>query len=205
DPSHIHWGNKKDNFWEMGETGPCGPCSEIHIDRTPDKSGAKLVNAGTPDVIEIWNLVFIQFNRGADGKLTPLPAKHVDTGMGFERITKVIQGKSSNYDTDVFTPIFEAIQKVTKAEPYTGILDNLKDTAYRVIADHIRTLTFALTDGAIIGNDGRDYVLKRILRRAERYGVQVLGMNEPFLHALVPTVVEHMSPAFPELRRNPEK
>src|SRR5205823_545152 len=205
DPSHIHKGNKKDNFWEMGETGPCGPCSEIHIDRTPDKSGAKLVNAGTPHVIEIWNLVFIQFNRGPDKKLTPLPAKHVDTGMGFERVCAVLQGKSSNYDTDVFAPIFEAIRKVTRAEPYTGKLDDLKDTAYRVTADHIRTLTFALTDGAAIGNDGRNYVLKRILRRAERYGVQVLGTGEPFLHSLVPTVVSLMGDAFPELRKNPEK
>src|SRR3954453_17819768 len=127
DPSHVHWGNKKDNFWEMGETGPCGPCSEIHIDRTPDKSGDNLVNAGTPDVIEIWNLVFIQFNRGADRKLTPLPAKHVDTGMGFERVTAVIQGKDSNYDTDVFTPIFAAIQKVTGAGPYTFRLDRHED------------------------------------------------------------------------------
>lgn len=202
---HIHLGNKKDNFWEMGNTGPCGPCTEIHYDHTPDKSGGPLVNGGTDKVIEIWNLVFIQFNRNEDQSLTPLPAKHVDTGMGFERITKVIQGKNSNYDTDVFMPLFDAIQKVTKAEPYTGVLDNLKDTAYRVIADHIRTLTFALTDGATIGNIGRDYVLKRILRRAERYGVQVLGRNEPFLHALVPTVVEHFGEAFPELKRNPEK
>src|SRR2546421_5283226 len=133
DPSHIHWGNKKDNFWEMGETGPCGPCSEIHIDRTPDKSGGKLVNAGTPDVIEIWNLVFIQFNRGADRKLTPLPAKHVDTGMGFERITAVLQGKASNYDTDVFAPIFKAIQEVTKAAAYGWKLKDFKETAHPVI------------------------------------------------------------------------
>jgi alanyl-tRNA synthetase len=204
-PERIHLGNKKDNFWEMGNTGPCGPCTEIHYDATPDKSGGPLVNKGTDKVIEVWNLVFIQFNRNEDQSLTPLPAKHVDTGMGFERITKVIQGKASNYDTDIFQPIFAAIQKVTGAEPYSGKLEDLKDTAYRVIADHIRTLTFALTDGATIGNVGRDYVLRRILRRAERYGYQVLGTNEPFLHRLVPTVVDLMADAFPELRRNPEK
>ncbi|AWM35817.1 Alanine--tRNA ligase [Gemmata obscuriglobus] len=202
----IHLGNKKDNFWEMGNTGPCGPCTEIHIDRTPDKSGGPLVNGGTDKVIEIWNLVFIQFNRNEDQSLTPLPAQHVDTGMGFERICSVVQGKSSNYDTDVFTPLFEAIQKVTLCDrPYGGDLNDLKDTAYRVIADHIRTLTFALTDGATIGNVGRDYVLKRILRRAERYGYQVLGTNEPFLYRLVDTVVEHFGAAFPELKKNPHK
>ncbi|QJW94437.1 alanine--tRNA ligase [Frigoriglobus tundricola] len=204
--SHIHLGNKKDNFWEMGNTGPCGPCTEVHIDRTPDKSGGPLVNGGTDKVIEIWNLVFIQFNRNEDQSLTPLPAKHVDTGMGFERICSVIQGKNSNYETDVFTPLFAAIQKVTGCEtPYGGVLNDLKDTAYRVIADHIRTLTFALTDGATIGNVGRDYVLKRILRRAERYGYQVLGTNEPFLYQLVPVVVEHFGAAFPELKKNPHK
>ncbi len=203
--SHIHLGNKKDNFWEMGNTGPCGPCTEIHYDATPDKSGGKLVNAGTDKVIEIWNNVFIQFNRNEDQSLTPLPAKHVDTGMGFERITKVLQGKNSNYDTDVFAPIFAAICDVTKARPYSGKLDDLTDTAYRVIGDHIRTLTFALTDGAKIGNVGRDYVLRRILRRAERYGRQVLGTKEPFLHSLVGVVVEQMGAAFPELKRDPAK
>ena len=201
----IHLGNKKDNFWEMGNTGPCGPCTEVHYDATPDKSGGPLVNQSSDKVIEIWNLVFIQFNRNEDQSLTPLPAQHVDTGMGFERITKVIQGKGSNYDTDVFTPLFAAIQKVTGAAPYTGVLDDLKDTAYRVIADHIRTLTFALTDGATIGNVGRDYVLKRILRRAARYGVQVLGVEKPFLHHLVGTVVENFGGPFPELKKNPEK
>jgi alanyl-tRNA synthetase len=199
DPSHIHYGSKKDNFWEMGNTGPCGPCTEIHYDRTPNKSGAKLVNAGSPDVIEIWNLVFIQYNRGEDGKLTPLPAKHVDTGMGFERVTAVLQGKDSNYDTDVFTPLLAAIQKVTKAPAYTGKLVDLKDVAYRVIADHIRTLTFALTDGATIGNEGRNYVLRRVLRRASRYGWQHFGMKAPFLNELVSTVVTEMGRVFPEL------
>jgi len=204
--AHIHLGGKKDNFWEMGDTGPCGPCTEIHIDRTPDKSGGRLVNAGTDQVIEIWNLVFIQFNRNEDQTLTPLPARHVDTGMGFERICAVLQGKSSNYDTDVFVPIFQAIHTVTRYDrPYGGIIDDLPDTAYRVIADHIRTLTFALSDGASIGNVGRDYVLRRILRRAERYGVQFLGTVEPFLHLLVPAVVDHMGGAFPELKRDPQK
>ncbi len=205
DPSHIHWGNKKDNFWEMGDTGPCGPCSEIHIDKTPDRSGAALVNKGTQDVIEIWNLVFIQFNRNPDRSLTPLPARHVDTGMGFERVTAVIQGKDSNYDTDVFTPLFDAIRQVTGAPPYTGKLQDHRDTAYRVIADHIRTLTFALTDGAVPSPDGRGYVLRRILRRAERYGRQYLGTKAPFLVRLVPTVVERMGVVFPELRRSPDR
>ncbi|MFO0928325.1 MAG: alanine--tRNA ligase [Gemmataceae bacterium] len=203
--AHIHLGSKKDNFWEMGETGPCGPCTEIHIDLTPDRSGANLVNKGTPQVIEIWNLVFIQFNRNPDRSLVPLPAKHVDTGMGFERVTAVIQGKASNYDTDIFAPLFQAIHKATGARPYGGKLDDLTDTAYRVIADHIRTLTFALTDGATIGNDGRDYVLKRILRRAERYGKQYLGTTEPFLHTLVAAVVDCMGAAFPELKRDPAR
>jgi alanyl-tRNA synthetase len=201
----IHLGNKKDNFWEMGETGPCGPCTEIHYDNTPDKIGKTLVNQGTDKVIEIWNLVFIQFNRNADKSLTPLPAKHVDTGMGFERVAKVLQGKDSNYDTDVFTPIFDAIQKATGAPAYTGKLHDLKDIAYRVIADHVRTLTFALTDGAVPDRVGRGYVLRSVLRRAERYGWQVFGTKEPFLHKLVGTVVENFGSAFPELKRNPTK
>lgn len=200
----IHPGNKKDNFWEMGDTGPCGPCSEIHYDRTPDFSGAKLVNADDPRVIEIWNLVFIQFNRGADSRLTPLPAKHVDTGMGYERIVAVLQGKDSNYDTDVFAPLFEAIREATGAAPYTGELEKPEDVAYRVIADHIRCLTFALTDGAHCSNEGRGYVLRRILRRAVRYGRQTLGVQEPFFYKLVPAVVDTMGDAFPELKKNPD-
>src|SRR4051794_30019108 len=205
DPKNIHWGNKKDNFWEMGETGPCGPCTEIHIDRTPDQSGAKLVNKGSDKVIEIWNLVFIQFNRNPDRLLSPLPALHVDTGMGFERVTAVLQNKASNYDTDVFSPIFAAIQKVTGAPGYGGKLEDFTDTAYRVIADHIRALTFALTDGARPGNTGRNYVLRSILRRAERYGRQYLGTTRPFLCDLVPAVVEAMGKAFPELNRKPDE
>jgi alanyl-tRNA synthetase len=205
DPSHVHFFGKKDNFWEMGETGPCGPCTEIHYDRTPDKSGGKLVNAGDARVMEIWNLVFIQFNRNADRSLTPLPAKHVDTGMGFERITAVIQGKNSNYDTDVFTPIFDAIQKVTGAAKYGGKLDDLKDVAYRVIADHIRAAIFAIADGAMPSNEKRGYVLRSILRRAERYGWQQFGTREPFLHKLVPTIVSNMGDVFPELKHNPAR
>ncbi len=200
----IHPGNKKDNFWEMGDTGPCGPCSEIHYDGTPDLTGGGKVNADDPDVIEIWNLVFIQFNRNTDGSLTPLPAKHVDTGMGFERIVRVLQGKDSNYDTDVFEPIFAAIQSVTGARAYRpgGDAEALADpinVAYRVIADHIRTLTFALTDGAHCGNDGRSYVLRSILRRAVRYGRQTLGVDGPFFYKLVPAVVENFKDPFPEL------
>jgi alanyl-tRNA synthetase len=202
DPAHIHLGSKKDNFWEMGETGPCGPCTEIHIDRTPDKSGAKLVNQGTPDVIEIWNLVFIQFNRNADKSLTPLPAKHVDTGMGFERITAVLQGKTSNYDTDVFTPIMDAIGQLT-GNKYGGRLDDLVDIGFRVIADHLRMATFAITDGARPGNKKRDAVLRSVIRRAVRFGYQYFDRREPFLCNLVNVIVEQMGTAFPELTRNP--
>ncbi len=201
----IHPGNKKDNFWEMGDTGPCGPCSELHYDRRPDKSGAKLVNADNQDdVIEIWNLVFIQFNRGTDSKLTPLPAKHVDTGMGFERIVRVLQGKTSNYDTDVFTPLFDAIQKVTGAKPYGASMEDHTDIAYRILADHIRCLTFALTDGAVPSNEGRGYVLRRILRRAVRHGRQTFGMEKPFFYQLVDAVVDLMGDAFPELKKDPD-
>jgi alanyl-tRNA synthetase len=220
DPSHILPGDKKDNFWEMGDTGPCGPCSEIHIDLTPDKSGAGLVNAGDARVIELWNLVFIQFNRAGGGKLTPLPAKHVDTGMGFERLCAVLQGMEqgrlgqvSNYDTDVFTPIFAAIQQRTGALDYQGTLPEpsrdregadqdqvMLDVSYRVIADHLRCLTFALTDGAVPSNERRGYVLRRILRRAVRYGRQYMDMHEPFLCDLVQPLVDHMRDAFPGLR-----
>jgi len=203
--SHIHLGNKKDNFWEMGSTGPCGPCTEIHYDSTPDKSGAKLVNASSDQCIEIWNNVFIQFNRNEDQSLTPLPSQHVDTGMGFERIVKVLQGKSSNYDTDVFTPVFDAIREVTNAPAYGGKLEDLKDTAYRVIGDHIRTLTFSLTDGGVPSNDGRGSVIRSVLRRAELFGWLAFGIREPFLHKLVATVVENFGGPFPELKLNPEK
>ena len=198
--SHIHLGNKKDNFWEMGDTGPCGPCTEIHIDLTPDKSGGALVNRGTDRCIEIWNLVFIQFNRNPDGGLITLPARHVDTGMGFERVASVLQGKKSNYDIDLFRTLFAAIQDLTKAPAYSGRLDNRVDTAYRVVADHIRALTFSLADGATPGNEKRGYVVRSILRRAERFGRQYLGTREPFLHLLVPSVVEAMGDAFPEIR-----
>jgi alanyl-tRNA synthetase len=214
----VHAGSKKDNFWEMGETGPCGPCSEVHVDLTPDKSGAKLVNAGDARVIEIWNLVFIQFNRGADSKLTPLPAKHVDTGMGFERVTAVLQGHNNNYATEVFVPIIAAIEKISghgygrregeaPAEPGRYALmrpANMQDEACRVIADHIRTLTFAITDGAVPDKEGRGYVLRRILRRAVRFGWQHLNLHEPFLCKLVDTVVATMGEAFPELKKNPQ-
>jgi alanyl-tRNA synthetase len=204
DPTHIHYGSKKDNFWEMGETGPCGPCSEIHIDRTPDRSGGTLVNKGTADVIEIWNLVFIQFNRGADKKLTPLPAKHVDTGMGFERVTAVLQGKPSNYDTDVFTPIMDAVGRLA-GKKYGGKLNDVDDVAFRVIADHLRMVTFAVTDGGQFSNKGRGSVMRSVLRRAVRFGYQRFELRDPCVYKLVPVLVEHMGNAYPELRKNPQR
>jgi alanyl-tRNA synthetase len=204
DPSHVHRFGKKDNFWMMGETGPCGPCSEIHIDRTPDKSGGPLVNAGDARVMEIWNLVFIQYNRDDKGMLHLLPAKHVDTGMGFERICAVLQGKGSNYDTDVFTPLLDAIgQLIGKA--YGGKLDDLDDIAFRVIADHLRMLTFSITDGGLPGNKGRGSVIRSVLRRAVRFGYQRFGQREPFIFKLVPALVAHMGGAFPELKSNPAR
>src|SRR5437867_2128612 len=204
DPAHVHRFGKADNFWMMGETGPCGPCSEIHIDRTPDKSGGKLVNKGDARVMEIWNLVFIQYNRDEAGKLTLLPARHVDTGMGFERITAVLQGKDSNYDTDVFSPIMDAIGKLT-GKRYGGKLDDLTDIAFRVIADHLRMLTFAITDGALPSNKGRGSVMRSILRRAVRFGWQCFGQREPFIYQLVPALVAHMGGAYPELKNNPAR
>ncbi|OHB57334.1 MAG: alanine--tRNA ligase [Planctomycetes bacterium GWF2_42_9] len=197
----IHKGNKKDNFWEMGETGPCGPCSEIHYDGTPDKSGAPFINKDNPNVIEIWNLVFMQFNRDSSGKLSALPAKHVDTGMGLERITRILQGKNSNYDTDLFTQILNAIGILCNQE-YQGTMEK-RDIAFRVISDHLRTLVFAITDGCMPSNDGRGYVLRRILRRAARFG-RTLDMHEPFIYRLVDVVINLMGHAFEEIKQKGE-
>lgn len=202
DPGHIMKFGEKDNFWEMGETGPCGPCSEIHIDLTDDLSGKSLVNADDHRVIELWNLVFIQYNRKADKSLDPLPKKHVDTGMGFERVTAVLQGKSSNYDTDIFLPLFDSITGITGTK-YNATLDGDQDIAMRVIADHARTLTFAITDGAVPGNEGRGYVLRRILRRAVRYA-RKLDCHEPMLYRLVGVIADTMGGVFPELKKQQE-
>jgi alanyl-tRNA synthetase/REP element-mobilizing transposase RayT len=220
DPAvHIVNGNKKDNFWMMGDTGPCGPCSELHVDLTPEgDTGGALVNQGSPKCIEIWNLVFIQFNANPDGTFSPLPAKHVDTGMGFERVTSIIQGtkgftdfanaKISNYETDIFRPIFDVLEKMS-GKKYESTLPpadlaaidarQSTDVAFRVIADHIRTLSFAIADGIQPGNTDRNYVLRRILRRAVRYG-RTLGFHEPFFYKLVDVPAENMGDVFPEIR-----
>ncbi len=206
-PAHILKFDEKDNFWEMGDTGPCGPCSEIHINLSDDLSAAHLVNAGSPLCIEIWNLVFIQYNRDANGTLHDLPAKHVDTGMGFERVCAVLQNKKSNYDTDVFTPLINAVAKLSgvKYDENLSADDNStvgqSNISMRVIADHIRTLTFAIGDGATPGNEGRGYVLRRLLRRAARYGRKI-NLKEPFLYKLVHVVVDNFSHVFPEILSN---
>ena len=201
DPSHILLASKKDNFWEMGDTGPCGPCTEIHVDlrSTEEKSnipGASLVNNDHPQVIEIWNLVFMQFNRKANGILEPLPATHVDTGMGLERLAMALQGKQSNYDIDLFQALIQHMEKLAgkgygKSEP--------TDIALRVIADHIRAIAFSISDGQLPANNGAGYVIRRILRRAVRYGYQTLDLKEPFLYTLIPVLVEQMGHPYKEL------
>ena len=199
---HIIRGNKHDNFWEMGETGPCGPCSEIHFDLRDEaevavKSGREMVNMGHPQVIEIWNLVFMQFNRKANGSLEPLPAKHVDTGMGFERLCMIMQGKKSNYDTDVFQPTIGVISQMS-GKKY-GVEENV-DVAMRVIADHLRAIAFSIADGQLPSNVKAGYVIRRILRRAVRYGYTYLGFNEPFICRLVAGLVAQMGEQYPELK-----
>lgn len=204
---HILPGLAADNFWEMGDQGPCGPCSEVHYDRIGGRNALSLVNEDDPNVLEVWNVVFMQYNREADRSLRPLPAKHIDTGMGFERLVSILQNKLSNYDTDVFMPIFARIRDITGVRPYTGRfgaddVDGI-DTAYRVIADHVRTLTFAIADGGVPNNEGRGYVLRRILRRGARYVRKY--MNYPigsFFQQLVEVVIEQNSEIFPEIALN---
>ena len=196
---HIINGNKHDNFWEMGDTGPCGPCSEIHIDLRSDEEKAKvpgrdMVNHDHPQVIEIWNLVFMQFNRKADGSLEELPAKVIDTGMGFERLCMTLQGKTSNYDTDVFQPLIQAIAAMS-GTPYGA--DKQKDVAMRVVADHIRTIAFSITDGQLPGNAKAGYVIRRILRRAVRYGYTFLGQKQAFMYRLLPVLIEERGRGIP--------
>lgn len=199
--SHIINGNRHDNFWEMGDTGPCGPCSEIHIDLRSDKErdevdGASLVNKDNPQVIEIWNLVFMQYNRKADGHLEPLPAKVIDTGMGFERLCMALQGKQSNYDTDIFTPLIDKISELT-GKKY-GV-DEKMDVAMRVAADHVRTIAFSIADSQLPGNAKAGYVIRRILRRAVRYVYTFLDRKEPLLYLLIDTLIAQMGDAYPEL------
>jgi alanyl-tRNA synthetase len=208
DESRIIFGNKKDNFWEMGDVGPCGPCSEIHIDLRDQeevdlKSGKELVNADHPQVVEIWNNVFMQFERKADGSLLPLPNKHVDTGMGFERLCMAIQGKKSNYDTDVFQNTIQVLEKMTALKyGVNGTLrsDNYVDVSMRVIADHLRAVSFAIADGQLPSNNKAGYVIRRILRRAIRYGYSYLDFREPFICKLVPVLADQFSTVFPELK-----
>jgi len=200
-PSRILDGSKKDNFWEMGETGPCGPCSEIHLDLRDESDrkkvpGADLVNRDHPLVLEIWNLVFIQFNRKSDGALVPLPDKHVDTGMGFERLCMALQQKQSNYDTDIFQPI---IQEIASLSGLKYGADHASDVAMRVVADHLRAISFSIADGQLPSNNKAGYVIRRILRRAVRYGYTYLDQKEPFMHTLVPVLADTMGTAFPEL------
>ncbi len=197
-------GSKKDNFWEMGETGPCGPCSEIHIDLRSEADraaspGRDLVNAGHPEVVEVWNLVFMEFNRKADGSLERLPARHVDTGMGFERLCMALQGVRSTYDTDVFKPLIARLEELSDT-PFGH--SEASDVAMRVAADHIRAVAFSIADGQVPSNAGAGYVIRRILRRAVRYGSSYLGLKEPFLHKLIPVLSEEMGGAFPELIRS---
>ncbi|HEX5172060.1 MAG TPA: alanine--tRNA ligase [Cyclobacteriaceae bacterium] len=203
DEQRILYGIKKDNFWEMGETGPCGPCSEIHIDLREESEvrklpGKELVNKSHPQVIEVWNLVFMEFNRKADGSLEKLPARHVDTGMGFERLCMAIQGKASNYDTDVFTPLLDFIS-VASGIKYKN--EEETDIAMRVIADHVRAVSFAIADGQLPSNTGAGYVIRRILRRAVRYGFTFLNFKEPFIYKLAPVLATQMENVFPELQK----
>ena len=203
---HIINGNKHDNFWEMGDTGPCGPCSELHVDSRPAEEKAKLpgrelVNKDHPQVIEIWNLVFMQYNRKADGSLEPLPAKVIDTGMGFERLVRTLQGKTSNYDTDVFQPIIKVIGDIA-GKRYGE--DEKTDVAMRVVADHLRAIAFSIADGQLPSNAKAGYVIRRILRRAVRYGYTFLGQKESFIYKLVPTLIAEMGEAFPEIAAQKE-
>jgi alanyl-tRNA synthetase len=215
DEDRIILGNKKDNFWEMGDQGPCGPCSEIHVDlRSAEEktavSGKSLVNNDHPQVVEIWNNVFMEFNRKADGSLEKLPAQHVDTGMGFERLCMALQGKTSNYDTDVFTPLIEKIEKITRLkytpneiilnESEESIKQNKTNIAIRVVADHLRAVAFAIADGQLPSNNGAGYVIRRILRRAIRYGFTFLNTKEPFIHSLVEVLANQMGEFFPEIK-----